>query len=265
MNMFFHELRALRKSTIIWSLSLAALIIFMLSMFPAFSKDVADVKKLLANYPLSLRKAIGLSLDNFFTLLGFYSYLFLYVLLSGSIQAMNLGTSILSKEVREKTADFLLTKPVSRTQIITSKILAAFVSIVITNVIYLTLAFTAATIFKTEAFSVKTFFLISLSLFFIQLIFMALGLLVSVILPRVKSVLSISITTVFGFFVLNMLSSIIGDKAMRYIIPFKYFDTAYIIKNAAYETPFIIIGIAFVISAIGASYWIYIKKDIHAV
>ena len=71
MNIYLHELKAYRKSTIIWSCSLVLLIILFLSMFPSFSKDATDVKKLLEGYPEAFRKAIGLSLDPLFTILGF--------------------------------------------------------------------------------------------------------------------------------------------------------------------------------------------------
>jgi ABC-2 type transport system permease protein len=95
--------------------------------------------------------------------------------------------------------------------------------------------------------------------------FLALGVVVSVVAGKIKSVISISLSTVFGFFIVSMLGSVIGDKAVRYISPFKYFDLVYIVKNAAYETSFIIIGLLFVITSIAASYLIYVKKDIHAV
>lgn len=265
MNIFLHELKAYRKSTIIWTFSLVALMILMLSMFPAFANNAAEVKKLLASYPPALRKAIGLSLDNIFTLVGFYSYVFTYIILCGAIQAMNLGTSIISKEVREKTADFLLTKPVSRTQIITAKLLAALTSLVITNVIYLAAASMMAAAVKTTAYSGKIFFLISLSLFLVQLIFLAMGVIVSLLVAKIKSVISVSLGTVFGFFIISMFGSVIGDDKVRYITPFKYFDSAYIIKNVAYETSLVIIAIVFVVAAIVGSYFIYAKKDIQAV
>ena len=44
---------------------------------------------------------------------------------------MNLGIGIISKEVRDKTADFLLTKPVSRVTILVAKMMAAFTCIVL--------------------------------------------------------------------------------------------------------------------------------------
>ena len=125
----------------------------------------------------------------------------------------------------------------------TSKLLAALTSLVITNVVYLAVASIMASIVKTEDYSYKIFFMISITLFFVQLMFIALGIIISVVLPKIKSVLPISLGTVFAFFIIGMFASTTGDDAMRYITPFKYFDTNYIIKNSSYEIPFIIIGI----------------------
>ena len=126
MNMFLHELKAYRKSTIIWTCSLVGLIIMFLPIFPVSQMILKEFKNLLEGYPEAVRKAFGLTLDSFSSILGFYSYIFVYVALCGSIQAMNLGLSIVSKEVSEKTADFLLTKPVTRKQILTAKLFATF-------------------------------------------------------------------------------------------------------------------------------------------
>ena len=107
--------------------------------------------------------------------------------------------------------------------------------------------------------------MISATLFFIQLIFLALGVIISVMVPKIKSVLPVSLGTVFTFFFISMFGAAIGDNNLRYITPFKYFDSAYIIKNAAYETSFIILEVVIIIIAIVASYIIYNKKDIDAV
>ncbi len=261
MNIFIHELKAYRKSTIIWSISLVAIAVIMLSMFPAINKDAAGFKKLLGAYPPAVTKAMGISVDSVTSFLGFYSSLtLLYVLLCSAIQAMNLGTSILSKEVREKTADFLLTKPVKRGTIITAKVLAAIVSLIYTNIIYITGASIMAKVVNTTFFDYKIFFMLSLTVFFVQLMFMFLGIIVSVVVPKIKSVLTVSLSTVFGFFFIDMFSSIIGVNTMRYIIPFRYYDSAYIIKNSAYEGKFIIIEIIFIIVTLAVSYFIYSKK-----
>ncbi len=115
----------------------------------------------------------------------------------------------------------------------------------------------------TEDFSVKIFILLSLTCFLVQLIFLAIGIIISVIVPKIKSVLTVSLATVFAFYFLGMFSS--GDEAKRYISPFKYFDTAYIMENAGYETSFLITGAIIIIMAIAASYYVYGKRDIHSV
>lgn len=263
--MFLHELKAYRKSTILWTCALVAVSILFLSLFPSFSKDVAEFNKILESFPEGVRKALGISIGTISTFIGFYSYVFLYIVLCSSIQAMNLGVSILSKEVREKTADFLLTKPVTRMQVVTSKLLAVLTSLIITNVIYIAATTIVGLAVAEGAFDFKIFFMISITGFFVQLMFLSLGIIISVLIPKIKSVLPISLSTVFGFFIISMFGSVIGDNAIRYITPFKYFDTAYIIKNSAYEASFIIIEILFIVITTVISYLIYSKKDIHAV
>lgn len=265
MNMYLHELKSYRKSTIIWTASLVLITIVFLSMFPSISNDAAQFKKILEGFPEPVRKALGISIDNITSLIGFYSYMFLYILLAGSIQAMNLGTSVLSKEMREKTADFLLTKPVTRTQIVTAKLLAVVTSLVISNIVFVAGATVMANSVAKEAFDIKLFLLISFTAILVELMFMALGMLVSVLVAKIKSVLPLSLSVVFAFFILSMFGSVIGEKAIRYLTPFKYYEPAYIIKHATYEASFVWLEVAFIIIAIIASYVIYLKKDIHAV
>lgn len=265
MNIIFQELKYYRKSTIIWTASLSLLIVVFLSIFPAFMKDVEATRKLLSNLPPAVRAAAGIQLDSFFTFIGFYTYIFLYVILAGSVQAMNLGVSVISKENTYKTADFLLTKPITRTKVIVSKALAVLVLTIITNIVYITISVSAAKAISTEPFSLKIFILISATLFLIQLMFLAIGLLFSVIIPKVKSVLSVSLPVVFAFFIIGMLDSIIGYKTVRYFTPFKFFDVSYIIGHGFFEIKFLILELVLVSIFAGAAYVIFIKKDIPSV
>lgn len=264
MNIFLHELKAYRKSIIIWACSMTLLAVMYIFIFKGLGHDIENFKVFLKNMPDVMKKVFNIYIDSISTLEGFYSFIFSFVVLCGSIQAMNLGTAIVSEELRDKTADFLMTKPVSRIGIMTSKLIAAFSILVITNIIYLVLTILAAVV-AVDAFNLKLFFMISLTLFFVQLMFTALGIMISVIVGKIKSVISVSLSTVFGFYVLGSLGSIIGEERVRYFSPFRYFDTVYIIKYAAYETSYVIIGLIFIVAAIASSYLVYINKDIHTV
>lgn len=262
MNIFFHELKAYRKSTLLWAFSLISLVVLFMSMFPSISKEIDEFIKLLEGFPEPVRKALGLEVENFGSILGFYSYLFLYVTLCGAIQAMHIGMSIVSKEVRDKTADFLLTKPVSRTTILTAKLLAALTTLIITNVVFLISAIIMVTQVNTESYSVKSFWMISMTLFFTQLIFLSLGIVISIVFPKIKSVLTVSLGTVFTFFIIGLLVATTDDGVKRYLTPFKYFEPAYIIENSSYEISFLFVGMGIVMSSLVASYVIYTKKDV---
>ncbi len=264
MNIFIHELKAYRKSVLVWTASLTALSVLYIFLYNAILPDIESFKIVMNSMPPIVIKMLSIYVDSISTLEGFYSFAFLYIVLCGAIQAMNLGVSIVSKEVREKTADFLLTKPVSRRNILTYKLLAALSSLIITNVVFIGLTL-LSTLTVTTAFNMRIFLLISITMFFIQLVFFALGIVVSVIAKKIKSVISISLSTVFGFFIISMLGSVIGDEAVRYISPFQYFNLPYVVKNSAYETPYIIVGSVFVVAAIVTSYVVYIKKDVHSV
>lgn len=265
MNIFLHELKSYRKSTFIWTTSLIAIVLLFLSLYPSFSSDIEDFNKMLEGFPEPVRKAFGIQIGSMGTLLGFYSYSFLYITLCGAIQSMNLGLSIVSKEVQEKTADFLLTKPVSRTKILTSKLIAAVTSLVITNIFYLIAVIIMSSQITNEEFSMKVLLLISISLFFVQLIFLALGILLSVLIQKMKSVLTFSLGTVFCFFFIGMIAATGEDEIKRYLSPFKYFDTVYIMENSSYETSFLLTGIGVILVSIITSYIFYRKNDVHSV
>lgn len=264
MNIFLHELKAYRKSMLVWAGSMAAMAVLYLFIFLALASDIEAFKDVIKSLPDVVKKLLSIYADSLSTLEGFYSFVFVYIVLCGAIQAMNLGVSIVSKEIRDKTADFLMTKPVSRVDILTAKLLSALTSLALTNIIYfiITIIFALST---NSNFSMKILVMVTSTLFFVQLMFFALGVIISVVAGKIKSVISISLSTVFGFFVISMLGSVIGDEAVRYISPFKYFDLVYIVQNARYEVSYMIIGAIFVVAAIAASYIIYLKKDVHAV
>ncbi len=266
MNMYLHELKSMRKSAILWACSIIALAAIFLSVYPSMVRDAEDFKKLLGGYPAAVRAMLGINLDYITSILGFYSMIFSFIVLCGAIQAMIYGASILSKESRERTADFLLVKPVSRSAIVSAKLSAAFTMILVTDIIFYAALIIMVNLVKPADYDGNLFFMINLTLLFTQFIFMAIGVVASVFFNKLKSVLPISLGVVFGFYMIGaLIATGKSDDAARFISPFKYFDIPYIIKNASYEPAYMIAGAIITVAAIAASYIIYIRKDIHAV
>jgi len=263
-NIFIHEQKMLRKSTWAWTITLCTLAFFIFSLFPAFTRDAAVTRNLLEAFPEVIRELVGISLESFFSPIGFYAFVFAYVMLLGSIQAMNNGLLLLSKESRDKTIDFLLSKPITRNQVLTAKLLAGVDALFTTNIIYYLFSSLLIVFFAKNTFHSIDFLslaLINFTLLFVQCVFYALGLLLSVILPKIKSVIAITLTTVFSFFILDMFNSVVKDEKLRYILPYKYFDPIYILSHHAYEIVYLTITVLFVITATIVTYVLYRKKD----
>jgi ABC-2 type transport system permease protein len=264
MNIYLYELKALRKSAILWTCSITAISVLFLSVFTSMAEDAADFREIMAGYPEAVRKMLSINLDYIASILGFYSFVFIFIQLCGTVQAANLGVSILSKESRERTADFLLVKPVSRAYVISAKLLAALTNLLVTDAIFVAVSLIVANSVNTADFDAGRFIMINLTMLFVQLIFLAAGLLISVFFNKIKNVLPISLGMVFGFYIIGALL-VSDDEALRFISPFKYYNVTYIIQNAAYEIPYLILGAAIVAVSIAACYIIYCRKDIHAV
>jgi ABC-2 type transport system permease protein len=100
---------------------------------------------------------------------------------------------------------------------------------------------------------------------FLQLFFMSVGLVISLLVKRVRSVTPYSLGLSFGAYVLAAFSGVFGEVKLEYITPFKHLDPAAIVQNAAYNTPLLILNIAITVVALAGSYWIYLRRDIPVV
>ena len=84
----------------------------------------------------SFSEAFGMDRLNFGTLIGFYAVECGNILgLGGAFYASLCAAGILSKEEKNKTAEFLLTHPVSRKRIITEKLIAVLIQITAMDII----------------------------------------------------------------------------------------------------------------------------------
>ena len=266
MNMLFHEIKENSKFTMIWSCAISAWIILISLFYPAFSDNADVIAKALASYPEAVRNLIGLSQDSLSSYLGFYTFVFNGVIEVGMIQAIILGASMLFKEVSGKTADFLFSKPVTRKEIMTAKLCAAGVSLAITTLISFIVSSIMASTISSEAINVKVLFMVCITLLFVQLIFMSFGILIAAVFPKIKSATAIAIgALLLSEIVFSIFKSVIGEYAVRYLIPRKYFSSEYIIKNASYEAVFVLLTIILIAVSLTASYVVYDKKDVHAV
>jgi ABC-2 type transport system permease protein len=262
MNIYLHELKTKIKSVVIWSASLAALIFVFTSIYTSFAKDTALLQQAMANFPKELLIAFGMVNMDWSNVLGYFGLIFLFTQICLAIQAANYGFSLVSIEENEMTADFLLAKPVGRPKIMTAKFLAALTGLTITNIVVWISSFLFIAMFNNgKDYPVKSLVMLLLSIVVFQLFFLTVGMVISLLVKRVRNVTPFSMGLVFGLYILNAFGGMIGEKSLEIISPFKHFDPNYILKNAAFD-PLVLISIAIILVSVISSYGLYARRNI---
>ena len=140
MTLVRHELRQGKTPFLIWTASIGFLLVICIFLFPEMKGQMDSVSDVFASMG-SFTQAFGMDRLNFGTLIGFYAVECGNVLgLGGAFFASLCAVGVLSKEEKDKTAEFLLTHPVSRKRIITEKLIAVLIQITALNVIIYALA-----------------------------------------------------------------------------------------------------------------------------
>jgi len=263
MNIFIHEFKSYLKSVGIWSVSIFLIILVYYSAFSSMAIDAAELARMMAAFPEELLIAFGMTDMNFTTVLGFYGVVFLFCQICLAIQASNYGFSLLSIEERELTADFLLPKPVGRGKILTSKLLAALLALTLTNAaVWISSFLVINLVRKGQSYDTRTLVLVLLTIVVFQLFFLSVGMLISLLMKRVRSVTPLSMALAFGMYVLSIFGGMLGGDKLEIISPFTHFDPNYIIKHGSYDIHLALISVAVIVIAIPASYLLYQKRNI---
>ena len=140
MTLVKHELRQGKASFLVWTASIGFLLAFCIFLFPEMKGQMEGINDMFASMG-SFTQAFGMDRLNFGTLIGFYAVECGNILgLGGAFYASVCAVGILSKEEKDKTAEFLLTHPVSRKRVMTEKLIAVLIQITAMNIIFFVLA-----------------------------------------------------------------------------------------------------------------------------
>lgn len=261
MTLVKHELRQGRVSFWIWTASIGFLLAVCVFLFPEMKGQMDGVDELFASMG-SFTQAFGMDRLSFGTFIGFYAVECGNVLgLGGAFYAALCAAGMLSKEEKERTSEFLLTHPVSRTRVVTEKLIAVAVQITAMNLmIYaLSLGSTAAI---GEEVPWKELCLLHLAHYLLQLELAGICFGISAFLRKGSAGIGLGIAAMMYF--LNLIANIADAvEFLKYITPFGYCEGADIVSNGSLNGAMVAIGAAAGIGGVIAAYGKYTKKDIH--
>ncbi|MGO1470070.1 MAG: ABC transporter permease subunit [Tissierella sp.] len=266
MNVFIQEFNMKKRSTLIWSLSIGAFLIFYMAFFPSMSKDSSALESLMESFPEEMLQVLGLREGlSIASLMGYFTLTFTMAQVAIAVQSANYGFSILTMEERELTADFLMTKPVSRSKVYFSKFFASLLSLIITAIIISIASFISLELFSGgESYNIKNVLKLFLTIPIFQLLFLSLGMFISLLFKKIRSVLSFSMGLSIGLYVINTVREIVNSDILGFFTPFYYFEPGSILKGN-YDLKLMIISFGLIGASLIFSFFIYNRKDIDSV
>lgn len=271
MNIIRMEIKRRIKTMLIWACATALIMIMFMYFFPTFKdsgmQELLDSK--LGAFPPELLKAMNLSMVDFSDIVQYFAYCFQYILMAGCIYAALLGAGAIVTEESEGTISFLYSKPVTRSKIISAKLISIFIIFFVYLIITAVTSVITCLILKPE--DVQTVQMVTdlkkmmLAGFVTELVYMSIGFLISILLKSAKQATPISL----GIFFITYFVGIAGKLSEKasYLIdfsPFCYFEPAAVIeKGYQIKTLYVFLSVSLIVIPVLLSYVLYNKKDLN--
>ncbi len=255
-----HELRQGKTAFAIWTIAIAFLLSVCVLLFPEIKGEAETVGDVFSSMG-SFTAAFGMDRLDFGTLIGFYAVECGNVLgLGGAFFASLIGIAALAKEEKGRTAEFLLTHPISRARVITEKLAAVIAQIVVMNLVILGCSFLSMAVIGEQS-PWKDVLLMHFAYFLLQLELAGICFGISAFLCRGSIGIGLGLAALM--YVLNLIANMTERAAfLKYITPFGYCEGADIVADGRLAVAKIVLGMLFACTGIAAAYIRYCRKDI---
>jgi ABC-2 type transport system permease protein len=266
LNLFLKDMKRNTPGLILWMIVIVILMSVTMAVYPTFLENQSKILAMMSIVPKGALQFKGISdLNDLLSVMGFYAANnVIYMMLLGSIFAIVLASNIFLKEEYSKTAEYLLTRPLTRSEVFLSKLAVLVVQILLLNVVTAIVGFTCMSLVESGSFSIRAFLILSLYTLLLNLIFAAAGLFISTLVRRPKPITTFSIGFVLILYFIHTVSKITaGVSKIGYLSPFHYinldaFSPEY---NISLMHILYFIGLSFLLTLL--SFRLYRRKDIY--
>ena len=257
-NLYYKELKRNRKNLFIWSAIAMFFTLMITSLYPSM-QDAGEA--MMETMPKGMTKAFGMDMEQWTHIMGYYkTYYGFHIILIMSIYVCSTGANILSKEERDKTSEFLFSKPMSRKSLFTTKIASLYSLTILIFIIQSITSIIGISLFDNGTVDWEKFRYMHFNGLVLISFFASIGLLISMLSKPKKNFIGLVVGLVFTCFFLYAISKSVEEANwLGYLSPFYYL-------NFDEKTDFVAV-MGFTLLAIFSlltSFKIFEKKDIGA-
>ena len=263
-NLLYKDLKRNFRTFLGGTISVIFFIGITVGIYSTMRDSMEMITDLYSTLPAAIMEALNFHENQWNSMLGFYvTYFVYYVPLIGGIYAYYLGSRLVAAEEQYKTAEFLLSRPLSRNSIVITRLLVYMLFVVaFVSLVYLA-GLVSCGLASEWDYSILNFTILHLYGLLFCLFIGFVGFFISVFMKKAKSTLMIGIGIVMGSYVFDMVIRI-TDKAqfLSYLTPFKYINVDAISTEYGLDTWRVMVLAGASVLLAFLSFLRYRKKDI---
>lgn len=221
-----------RKSTVFWSIAVAAFIFVNMIFYPTFKDQAAELEKSFESLPDAAVQLFGGSTD-FFSPVGFMNSQIFFIMLPLllGVLAINLGHKLLAQEEQDGTIELLLSRPISRTKLLAAKAIAGIVIVTIVTGVSLATVLVVGKIVGLEV-GVEEILLATFACLLLVLSFGGLAFMMSAMgKARALSVGAAAAIAIGGYLVASLSGTVKWLENPSKVFPFNYYESEEILSG----------------------------------
>lgn len=262
MNVYFRELRANRRSLILWCLGIAFLIAASMGKYAGMADAGDSLNELIAAMPASVSAVMSMDGLDLSDARSFFVVVYQFVLLMAAVHAAMLGAVIIAKEERDRTSEFLFVKPRTRAAVVTAKLLAALTVTAILNLFVFAVSAGIVGYYSDEPY-MGGLARMMLALFLLQLVFLALGAVCGAALGRGKASAGLATGILLFAYLLSAAIEINGDlQFFTALTPFQYFPARGMMLLGEFNAGYASLAASLAAALTAASFFLFQRRDL---
>lgn len=260
LTIFRHTFAKSRGQILGWGLTLAVLGGYMISFYDTLVSQQGQMVELLKNYPPELMAFFG-DFTKMFTPAGYLSVeFFSYMPMILGIFAVLVGSGLLASDEENGSLDLILAHPISRTALFAGRLLA-FIASLIAILFIVWLGFLVAMNWTHFEMSALELALPFISLLVVVLLYGALALLLSTLLPsRRLAAMIAGLVVVADFFLIAMARIDTNLETAAKFMPTHYYQGAEAANGLNWEWTAGLLGVTLVLVLL--AWWRFERRDI---
>lgn len=230
-TIWIKEFKRTRTGLIIWSAVVALVTFFGVSEYPVIGQYMDRVEDALQLIPRLGQLICGVYNVDLATPIGYFAVMYYWSGLIVFTHAIYTGASMISKESRDNTVEYIFTKPYTRDEIVLAKITAGTMNILSVGIITVAMSLLAMLPITDEPAVFGQVFLAGVGMLFTQCVLMSIGFICGAVFKSYRSGVICAAGALLASYCMMFFTQNVDRPALNFLSPLTFFAISEVVNT----------------------------------